>query len=312
MGSRVSPARAINGWLVGGAFAFGVFQMVVLPLTLLPHDARWGWVLVAGVLGTTPFWSLIHEAIHGTLLTDRRRNDLCGRGLAVLYGSPFAMLKTGHLLHHRFSRTRERAEVYDPATSSWIRFAPGYYLRLFGGLYVLEVAAVPLAVLPARAIRLFGRRVDAPDSVAGLLFERIAQARLIGQFRTDAAAIAILFPAAFVAYGRHGWMLLAALGGRAMIVSLSDNAYHYGTDLDAPLEALNLRLPRTLERFALSFNLHGVHHRHPGLRWYELREKFDRSGGKYDLGWGPAAARQLRGPIKLDQPDSTASQSVRR
>ncbi|MGF6883173.1 hypothetical protein ABIA39_005167 [Nocardia sp. GAS34] len=87
--------------------------------------------------------------------------------------------------------------------------------------------------------------------------------------------------------------------GCSFIVSLSDNAYHYGTDLDAPLEALNLRLPRALEQAALSFNLHGVHHRHPGLRWYELREEFLGEGGKYDLGWATAAARQFQGPIEL-------------
>ncbi|WP_067681897.1 fatty acid desaturase family protein [Nocardia miyunensis] len=293
------PVRAINSWLIGAAVVAAAFQMFLLPLILLPRDATWGWSLLVPVLLTTPFWSLIHEAVHGTLIRRREVNDLCGRALAVLYGSPFAMLKSGHLLHHRYSRTRERTEIYDPATSSWARTAPGYYVRLCGGLYLLEVAALPLAALPASAIRGLGRRVDAPDSVAGPLFERIAQAKVVRQFRADAAAIVVLYAAAFLAYGGYGWMLLAALGGRAFVISLSDNAYHYGTDLDAPLEALNLRLPRVLEQAALSFNLHGVHHRHPGLRWYELRAEFLDEGGEYDLGWAAAAARQFRGPIEL-------------
>jgi hypothetical protein len=71
---------------------------------------------------------------------------------------------------------------------------------------------------PARAL---GRRVDEPNSVAGLLFERIAQARVMWQFRIDAAAIVILYTAAFLVYGAHGWMLLAALAGRAFIIALS-------------------------------------------------------------------------------------------
>ncbi|WP_245720909.1 fatty acid desaturase family protein [Nocardia pseudovaccinii] len=300
-GSRgpARPARAINGWLIGIAVGLALFQMFLLPLVLLPRGAMWGWTLVVMVLSTTPFWSLIHEAIHGSLIRGRGANDACGRVLGVLYGSPFAMLKAGHLLHHRYSRTRERTEIYDPATSSWVQAAPGYYLRLFGGLYLLEVAAVLLAVLPASVLRRLGRLMDAPDSVTGLLFERIAQARVLGRFRVDAAAIVVLYAAAFVAYGAYGWMLLAALGGRALVISLSDNAYHYGTELDAPLEAMNLRTLRSLERFALSFNLHGVHHRHPGLRWYELRAKFLDEGGHYHLGWATAAARQIRGPIKL-------------
>ncbi|MGF6883172.1 fatty acid desaturase [Nocardia sp. GAS34] len=173
------PVRAVNTWLIGSAVALGAFQLFVLPLILLPRDAAWGRALVAPVLLTTPFWSLIHEAIHGTLIRRRAVNDACGRVLAVLYGSPFAMLEIGHLLHHRYSRTRERTEIYDPATSSWARTAPGYYLRLCGGLYLLEVTALLLALLPVPVVRALGRRVDEPNSVAGLLFERIVQARVL-------------------------------------------------------------------------------------------------------------------------------------
>ncbi|MDE1672952.1 fatty acid desaturase [Nocardia gipuzkoensis] len=135
-------------------------QLFALPLLLLPRDRAWGWVLLPLALLTTTFWSVIHEAVHGNLHHRRVRNDRYGRVLAVLYGSPFALLKAGHLLHHRYSRTRERAEVYDPATSSWAKAAPGYYLRLFGGLYLLEVAAVVLAALPAAAVRRLARAVD--------------------------------------------------------------------------------------------------------------------------------------------------------
>ncbi|MFC9993932.1 fatty acid desaturase [Nocardia sp. NPDC127526] len=293
------PERSVSLWLAATAIALGLLQLFALPLILLPRTVSWGWLLVPLVLSTTPFWSVVHESIHGTLTARRGLNDRCGRVLAVLYGSPFTLLKTGHLLHHRYSRTRERTEIYDPASSTWARSAPGYYLRLLGGLYLLEVVAILLAAFPAAALRRLARRLDSPDTVSGPLFERLAQPKVLRQFRVDAAAIVVLHAAALAAYGAHAWMLLAAIGGRAVIISVSDNAYHYGTDLDAPLEALNLRLPRVLERFALNFNLHGVHHRHPGLRWYELRAAFLAEGGRYDLGWFGAAARQLRGPIKL-------------
>ena len=42
-------------------------------------------------------------------------------------------------------------------------------------------------------------------------------------------------------------MLLAALAARALEISIADYAYHNGTRLQAPLEAMNLRLPRALE-----------------------------------------------------------------
>ncbi len=296
---RRDDMRRIGSWLTAVAVVLNLLQLFALPLLLLPRDPAWGWALLPSALLTTTFWSVIHEAVHGNLHHRRSLNDRHGRVLAVLYGSPFALLKTGHLLHHRYSRTRERAEVYDLATSSWAKAAPGYYLRLFGGLYLLEVAAVVLAALPAGAVRRFGRAADGPDTVAGPLLERVAQVEVFRQFRIDAAAITVLHGAAFVAYGSHWWMLLAALAGRGVIVSLSDNAYHYGTDLDEPLEALNLKLPASLEILALSFNLHGMHHRRPGLRWYELRPAFDAEGGRYHSGWFRAVARQIRGPIGI-------------
>jgi fatty acid desaturase len=128
----------------------------------------------------------------------------------------------------------------------------------------------------------------------------------MSQFRTDAAAVVAVYTAAFLAYGCYGWMLLGALAGRALMASLSDNSYHYGTRLDTPLEAMNLRLPRPLERFVLSFNLHDVHHRHPGLRWYQLRGRFEAEGSHYHHGWFSAVARQLRGPIETPRSVSPA------
>jgi hypothetical protein len=107
------------------------------PFGLLPRDAAWGSLLVPLALANTPLWSLTHESIHGSLLRDRGWNDRLGRALAIGYGAPFALIKAGHLLHHRFSRTpRERTEVFDPAVTSWRRQAPLYCLRLFGGLYL--------------------------------------------------------------------------------------------------------------------------------------------------------------------------------
>ncbi|MFD3704462.1 fatty acid desaturase family protein [Nocardia sp. NPDC058658] len=297
--ARTLGGDLVNIRLVLLALTLGAIQLFVIPLVLLPRDTSWGWLLVPLALTTTPFWSLIHESVHGSLLRDRTRNDRVGRVLAVLYGSPFAMLKIGHLLHHRYSRVRERSEIYDPAKTTRRRAAVPFYLTLFGGLYLLEVVTLLLAVLPERAIRALARRVDAPDSIGGLVLDRVARPAALDTFRTDAAAIVVVHTAAFLAYGAHGWMLLAAIGARALIISLADNAYHYATDLESPRAAMNLRLPRPLEHFALSFNLHDVHHRHPGLRWYELRTRFDAEGSHYHLGWFSAVARQLRGPIEL-------------
>ena len=249
------------------------------------------------MLTSTHLWSILHESIHGSLLRDRARNDRFGRALALGYGAPFILLKSGHLLHHRFSRTPgERTEVYEPTEATWAARAPVYYLRLFGGLYLAEVASVVLALAPRRFWHRLRHLLDTPDTVTALLFDAIT-GRKLNQFRLDAILIVLLYAGAFIAYGPDWWMLLAVLAARAFLVSIADNAYHYGTALDEPLEAMNLRLPRLLESFMLAFNLHGIHHKHPGLAWPDLRGAFIAEGGHFDLSWWKALTRQIQGPI---------------
>jgi fatty acid desaturase len=298
-----TSGHIISSVLVAAALAGLCVQLAVLPLWLLPADPAWVWLLVPMALLTTPFWSLIHEAIHGVLLRERVWNDRFGRTLAIGYGAPFVLLKAAHLLHHRYSRTRrERTEIYDPATSSWAAAAPGYYLRLLGGVYLAEVASVLLVASPRRLWRYLARRLDSPDTFAGMLLEGISR-RHLREFRADGVAVILVYAAAGFAYGRHVWILAAALAARALLISVADNAYHYGTRLDARLEAMNLRLPKPLETFILAFNLHSVHHRHPGLPWYELRSAFAADDDQFHLGWFTAAARQLRGPISAEAHD---------
>jgi hypothetical protein len=98
-------------------------------------------------------------------------------------------------------------------------------------------------------------------------------------------------------------MLGLSVLGRAVLISVADNAYHYGTRLAAPLEAMNLKLPRPLEGFVLAFNLHNVHHQHPGVPWYALRAAFTADGDRFHLGWFDAVGRQFRGPIPADRED---------
>ncbi|WP_260860764.1 fatty acid desaturase, partial [Mycobacterium tilburgii] len=143
--------EVINLALVATALAGLRLQLAVIPAWLLPSNPAWGWLLAPIALLTTPFWSLIHDVIHGYLQRDRVRNDRLGRTLAIGYGAPFSVLKADHLLHHRYSRTSwDRTEIYDPSTTSWTAMAPGYYLRLIGGLYFAEVGCVLLVFAPRR------------------------------------------------------------------------------------------------------------------------------------------------------------------
>lgn len=278
-------------------FGGGLAWYLVLPLAL-HSDRAWALMLVPLVLATNTLWSLIHEAIHGLLFTQRRSNDWSGRLLAIVFGAPFRVLRVGHLLHHRYSRSpRERTEVYEPATTRWLTAACAYYPRLCGGMYLLELAAVPLALIPARLLPAIERRLTSDAGVAHLLIRALRQRQALAEVRIDAIIIMVLMTGSLILYGEHWWMLACALAGRAFLVSFADNAYHYATRLDAPKEARNVRAPRWLECVLLNFPLHGVHHRHPGLPWHALRRRFEADGGRYDAAYFVCLTRQLRGPI---------------
>lgn len=293
-------ATRLNAGLCGLMVAGNLLLYLVMPVWLLPASVWWGLLLVPLALTANTMWSLIHEAIHGHLFPERRRNDRAGRLLCVLYGAPFRALRVAHLLHHRFSRTRrDRTEVYDPARTSRLTASAGFYLQLLGGMYFLEILSSLACLLPRRAIGRLAPRLDHPDSTGGLVVRALREPRALREMRLDTLAILAVFSLSVWLYGAHVWMLAAVVLARAVLVSIADNSYHYATVLEQPRRAMNAGAPRWIGAALLHFNLHGVHHRHPHLPWFALRAQFERDGSKPDIDLATCFLRQLRGPIAL-------------
>lgn len=304
---------ATNSVLIGGLIALNLWQFFILPLCLLPLSPNWGWTLLAVVLTTTTFWSLIHEAIHGHLLPDKRMNDRAGRVLSALFCAPFQLLRLGHLMHHRFNRSPiQRNDVSQQPERATLGETAWYYFTLFGGLYFFEVISSAMSLLPFRFRKqlvaiTFGEH--APD---GRTMLRAAETQLLSEpgrsrMRLDGLMICLLLVVSFWLYGSYWWMLALALFGRGFLVSFFDNAYHYGNLLDDVRAGYNLRLPRMLERAFLNFNLHEVHHRDPNLPWSALPARFAADRDRYHLGYLHAGVRQLAGPI----PEPTAAEGAK-
>lgn len=300
MATASIPLRT-NLWLCAALTAVNLGMVALVPVALLPLSPLWGLALAVPVLATPTLWSLIHEAIHGSLHPDRTWNDRLGRGLSVLFGSPFQVLRLGHLMHHRFNRTElNRIEVSVGTPSRRDRAA--YFARLFGGLYLGEVAAALLAVLPDRFWRPIIRLAFGAEAQDGRSMWASARKQLLkepgrSRMRLDGLVIVTGLGISFALYGQHWWMLSAALMGRAFLVSVLDNVYHYANPLDDPLAARDLALPRPLQALLLNFNLHATHHRAPATPWNALPEAQRRLGGSFEGALGPALFRQLAGPI---------------
>lgn len=299
--------RAANRRLAWLHLGLQSLVLCIVPLLLLPHGPAWGWVLLPCVAMTNPWWAFIHEALHGVLFDDRQLNRRLGRLNAVLYGAPFDVLRWGHLLHHAYSRTvRERSEVYAANRGGrWVA-VPGYYFRLLGGLYLYEVLGGLLLLLPRQVSRRLLGALARPDNVLGEMGERLLEPATLRAVRQDALAALLVYSLSFAAYGEQGWMLVLALLGRALLISLVDNAFHYATPLDDVRYARNLTLPPGLSRLILHFNLHGAHHSRARLPWMELPEFHRQSGQGYQGEWFATVTRQLRGPIAEDRLERSA------
>lgn len=293
---------SLNRLLLSAFLSLQILQLAILPGWLLDENLAWGWLLLFSTLLTNTWWSLIHEAIHGSLLISRTANRVAGRIQAILYGCPFHVLRWGHLLHHAYSRTeRERSEVYRGSGPPPFAVRAAYYFRLLGGLYCLEVLAGFLLLLPRRLVVGTARKLRSEGNVVELLSCKVLDKNTYAQARLDAALILALYGGSFVLYGRHGWMLLLALIGRGFLISLVDNVFHYATPLDQTHYARNLRLPAWISACILHFNLHGIHHLNPSLPWWKLPRQHSPHRDGYQGYWLASLLSQFKGPIPEDR-----------
>lgn len=281
--------------------ALDVIALFAVPALLRDHAfATAGVTLALLALLSNTRWSLIHEAIHRHLFPSSRANELAGRLLSIAHGASFSILRAGHLLHHRYSRTAlERTEVFDPARARLVTCIP-FYLQLCGGLYLLEVVTTLAAWLPLGVFRAFYRRYR-DSTVAGLIAGRLCEPRVRRHARIDALAMVTLYGVAALVYGKLAWVLAIVISLRAVLISVADNSYHYGTELDQPRSAMNVRAPRWASALLLNFNLHGVHHRAPQLAWFQLSARFDADRDRYAISLVACLVRQWRGPLRPDE-----------
>lgn len=290
------PAR-LNAGLAAGFVALSLFQLFGLPVLIQARGVWWALLLLPCTLGTTTNWALIHEAIHGLLMPDKKANDACGRILAIFFGSPFESLRFPHLLHHHMNgMTGDRPEYYDGASTSRGGAALTYFPKLVLGIYTVECAGTFLCLLPRpllrKVIRAFPRAHENDSRAETYLLEP----RRLSRLRRDSLAIIAIYALAFWLYARWWPLFALSILGRGVLVSVADNAYHYGAPLGAGARsAYNLELRGA--KAILNFNLHQVHHLHPTLPWNGLPAAFARDGSRYHVGYLTAMLRQFEGPI---------------
>lgn len=280
--------------------AVGLLHLSLLfVLPFLVAQSLW-WVVPFLLLSwvNITHWALIHEAIHTLLHPSPETNERLGRGLSILFGASFHVLRFGHLMHHKLNRhwcSEYRAQA-------GLRARMKYYYDLLLGLYVSEVTtSLTMAALPRRVfmriVRLTVARLQPEIGVAG---ERFFYARgHVRMVRADMAVSGVLHAASFLLYGVYWPVLAGLLLVRGAIISFFDNIYHYDTPADNSKAAKELMLPSRVSRLLLHGNYHETHHLNPQVPWYGLPALHRLHARRFDGGLAAQGLRQFRGPIAV-------------
>jgi fatty acid desaturase len=285
--------------------AIAMLQFGLLP-QLVALNTPEAILFVALAAVTAPLhYGLMHETMHGHLFGNERADRAVGRLLGISLGLPWETMRFGHLAHHGLNRhSYDRPEAVEPGRSR-LTAAPVYYFKLIIG-HAISYAAMPLATLlpvstTGRVLSLMGSGPEVEQLRAAAL-RTFTNRKRRNAIRFDVGAIFVLFGAALWLWASAWPVFVCCIAARWSVLSLLDNAPHYGMPLDSGLNARNTAMPALGRLLVLNGNYHDVHHHAPDLRWHELPRAFARSGAALEGSWFAAVARQFRGPVRLEQP----------
>lgn len=262
-------------------------------------------VLTLTVLITIPSWYLSHEAVHYLFHPNPRVNNWAGRILCIWCGVPFAGIRYGHLLHHRWNRIDDFTECYDKEKTSWISACFHHFGVLLGGFYWGVVLGSVLLWLPKPLRQRVATAASHDRPFLQRFFKVIMRPDVARENRFDAMVSILLYIIAFRIYGPLWGYFLAALLGRAFLVSVFDNSFHYESPRN-PLghPEISRNHAMIFPTLILNFNYHQVHHLYPSLPWIYLAAKAREVGATCTGGYLYWAIRQFRGPIAMQDLDA--------
>lgn len=241
-------------------------------------------------------YSIIHEAEHAILFSNRLWNNMAGSFMALFFPAPFHLIRQGHLGHHLRNRSDDEAfDLYFEGDHKVWRFLV-FYGILTGFYYVVVVLSnIVFLLLP------FGKdkkywHVDQ----ACTAFMNSLNPRYRHLIRLESAA-AILLHTGIV------WLLnisvphyLAMYAGFGVMWSAMQYVHHYGTERHVTRGARNLWIWAPLDLVWLNHNWHLRHHEHPSLPWIYLTQGEEAESSKRGF-LLTAYLRMWRGPKRASK-----------
>lgn len=211
-------------------------------------------------------YALLHEAAHGNLQSDPRRNYLLGFLTGALFPIPFSMIRMTHQGHHLFNRTdAEMFDLYYPHDNLVIK-----YLRWYGILCGFFWPLIPLgAVLFSVCPKPLRDQIFRKPQSTGYMFSGVERAA-VWAVRLELVAIITFFTALhwlLHLQWTHTLVLYACFS-----VNWSTRQYvgHAFSKRDIIDGAWNLRHNRLMTWVLLHGEYDKTHHRRPEVSWFYL------------------------------------------
>src|SRR5688572_29859930 len=211
-------------------------------------------------------YSIIHEAEHAMLFSNRSANDLIGAFMSLFFPAPFHLIRQGHLGHHLRNRSDDEAfDLYFENDHWWWRVA-AFYGILTGFYWLLVVLSnVVFLFWPYSRSKSFWE-VDRPAEA----FMKSLNPKYSPWIRLECLAAICLHSSIvyFLQIPLLNYLIIYAAFGFSW--SAMQYVHHYGTERHVTRGARNLWIFAPLDLLWLNHNWHLAHHENPTVPWVHL------------------------------------------
>lgn len=297
----VTACSAAVGLLIGASVAY--------------RSSQWfGFVLAVfgfGLVNNTIF-SLLHEAVHGIMNSNRRRNEVFGVIAGAFFPTSFTLQQYFHLGHHCRNRTdAEMFDLYYPTDNLWVKRFVIYAMP--AGIYWFSAASANILFLFLPSLlswRWLRESVLMKHSGFDSMLSGIPDtARMLRKIRLQIVIIFMFQAAMFWFLQIHLVAWLACYWVFGMIWGSLQYTDHAFSPRDIRYGAWNLKVDPITRWIFLNYHFHLVHHIYPSLPWVYL-PKFVMQSELRPSAWGNFW-KLMCGPFLATEPAPVANREFR-
>lgn len=296
-----AASSAAVGLLIGASVAY--------------RSSHWlGFVLAVfgfGLVNNTNF-SLLHEAVHGILNSNRRRNEVLGIFAGAFFPTSFTLQQYFHLGHHCRNRTdAEMFDLYYPKDNLWVKRFVIYAMP--AGIYWFTAASANILFLFLPSL-LSWRWLRESALMKHSGFDNMLSgipdtARMLRKIRSQIVIILLIQVAMIGFLQIHPLAWFACYWVFGMIWGSLQYTDHAFSPRDIRYGAWNLKVDPLTRWIFLNYHFHLVHHIYPSLPWVYL-PKFVTQNEIRPSAWGNFW-KLMCGPFLATEPAPVVNREFR-